>query len=60
MKYSFLLFFFLTFKVYAQKVDVLLIGVSHNYSKSAKQDISTIESKIRKFKPSAFFWRILK
>lgn len=59
MKYSFLLFFFLTFKVYAQKVDVLLIGVSHNYSKTAKQDISTIESKIRKFKPSAFFGEFL-
>ena len=59
MKYSFLLFFFLTFKIYAQKVDVLLIGVSHNYSKTAKQDISTIESKIRKFKPSAFFGEFL-
>lgn len=59
MKYAFLLFFFLTFKVYAQKVDVLLIGVSHDYSKTAKQDISTIESKIRKFKPTAFFGEFL-
>ena len=59
MKYSFLLFFFLPFKLYAQKVDVLLVGVSHNYSKSAKQDISSIESKIRKFKPTAFFGEFL-
>ena len=59
MKYPFLLFFFLTFKLYAQKVEVLLIGVSHNYSKSAKQDISAIESKIRKFKPTAFFGEFL-
>jgi hypothetical protein len=59
MKYSFLLFFFLTFKIYAQQVDVLLIGVSHNYGNSPKQDISDIENKIRKFRPTVFFGEFL-
>jgi len=38
---------------------VLLVGVSHNYANSPKQDISNIKSKINKFKPDAFFGEFL-
>ncbi|MCZ4221918.1 DUF5694 domain-containing protein [Pedobacter rhodius] len=59
MKYSFFLILFLSVKVYAQKVDILLIGVSHNYSSYSEQDFSGIYSKIKKFKPTAFFGEFL-
>ncbi|SFH25141.1 DUF5694 domain-containing protein [Pedobacter insulae] len=59
MKYSFFLLLFLSIHVYAQKVEVLLIGVSHNYSTYAPQDFSGIHDKIRKFKPTAFFGEFL-
>jgi len=59
MKYSFFLTLFISINVYAQKVDILLIGVSHNYSNYPQQDFSSIYSKIKKFKPTAFFGEFL-
>lgn len=59
MKYSFFLALFISINVYAQKVDILLIGVSHNYSNYQQQDFSSIHSKIKKFKPTAFFGEFL-
>ena len=59
MKYSFFLAFFISINAYAQKVDILLIGVSHNYSNYPQQDFSSIHSKIKKFKPTAFFGEFL-
>ena len=59
MKYLFLLFLFLSFNAKAQDIEVLLIGVSHDYSKYPTQDFSSIHQKIRKFKPDAFFGEFL-
>jgi hypothetical protein len=59
MKYPFFLALFISINVYAQKVDILLIGVSHNYSNYPQQDFSSIHSKIKKFKPTAFFGEFL-
>jgi len=59
MKYAFLLLLLIPFTPYAQKVDILLIGVSHNYSKYPEQDFSGIHNQIRKFKPTAFFGEFL-
>ncbi|MGE9314779.1 DUF5694 domain-containing protein [Niabella sp. CJ426] len=59
MKYFLSLFLFATFNTYAQQVDVLLIGVAHNYSKSPRQDVSNLYAQIRNFKPTAFFGEFL-
>lgn len=59
MKYIFVLFLLIWVKADAQKVDVLLIGVSHNYSSYPRQDLSGIYKKIEKFKPAAFFGEFL-
>lgn len=59
MKYFTFLILFITINVYAQKVDILLVGVSHNYRNYAQQDLSGIYSKIKKFKPDAFFGEFL-
>jgi len=61
MKYAHLLFITLLLPVtiYAQKVEILLIGVSHDYSTYPKQDFSGIYQKIKKFKPTAFFGEFL-
>ncbi len=59
MKYSFLLILFISLHTYAQKIDVLLVGVSHNYGKSPQQDLSNIYPQIRNFKPTAFFGEFL-
>ena len=59
MKYAVLFFLLLPFTPYAQKVEILLIGVSHNYSKYPEQDFSGIHSKIRNFKPTAFLGEFL-
>ncbi|WP_316846365.1 DUF5694 domain-containing protein [Pedobacter psychrodurus] len=61
MKYARLLFIILLLPVniYAQKIEILLIGVSHNYSTYPKQDFSGIYQKIKKFKPTAFFGEFL-
>lgn len=59
MKYSFFLFLLISINIYAQKVDILLIGVSHNYGNYPQQDFSSIHSKIRKFNPTAFFGEFL-
>ncbi|WP_113661590.1 DUF5694 domain-containing protein [Pedobacter nanyangensis] len=59
MKYLFLLFLFLSINAKAQDIEVLLIGVSHDYSKYPKQNFSSIHQKIRKFKPDAFFGEFL-
>lgn len=55
MKYSFLLLLFISYNCFAQKVEILLIGVSHNYGNYPNQDFSDVYSKIRNFKPDAFF-----
>lgn len=59
MKYLFFLFLFFSINAKAQDIEVLLIGVSHDYSKYPKQDFSSIYQKIRKFKPNAFFGEFL-
>ena len=59
MKYALILLLFLALKIQAQQVDVLLVGVSHKYGNTPKQDIEQIESKIKKFKPTAFFGEFL-
>lgn len=40
---------------FGQKVKILLIGASHDYSKSQDQNFSNIHRRIRAFKPNAFF-----
>jgi hypothetical protein len=59
MKYTFLLLLILSLNVNAQKIEILLIGASHNYSNDPVQDFSTIHSKVKKFRPSAFFGEFL-
>ena len=59
MRYAFFLILFFSISVSAQKVDVLLIGVSHNYGNYPEQDFSRIYTKIKKFKPTAFFGEFL-
>lgn len=59
MKYIFYLFFLISINVKAQDLEVLLIGVSHDYSKYPAQDFSSIHQKIRKFKPDVFFGEFL-
>jgi len=59
MRYILFLILFVSLKSNAQKLDVLLIGVSHNYSKYPKQDFSDIYRKIENFKPEAFFGEFL-
>lgn len=59
MKYTLFLLFLISVNTYGQKVEVLLIGVSHNYGNSPQQDFSTIYNKIRNFKPTAFFGEFL-
>lgn len=44
---------------YAQKVEILLIGVSHNYSNYPRQNFEGIYKKIRKFQPAAFYGEFL-
>jgi hypothetical protein len=41
--------------VFGQKVKILLIGASHDYSKSQQQNLSNIHERIRAFRPTAFF-----
>ncbi len=45
--------------VIAQQLDIMLIGVSHNYSGYPAQDFSGIHRKIRDFRPTAFFGEFL-
>lgn len=59
MKRLFILFIFISARLAAQEIDVLLIGVSHNYSNYPKQDFSEIYRKIERFKPTAFFGEFL-
>ena len=59
MRYILFLILIFSLKSNAQKLDVLLIGVSHNYSKYQKQDFSDIYRKIENFKPEAFFGEFL-
>lgn len=59
MKYILFLLFFISMNVKAQDIDVLLIDVSHDYSKYPAQDFSNMHNKIRKFKPDAFFGEFL-
>jgi hypothetical protein len=59
MRYSFFLVLLLSVNVHAQKLDILLIGASHNYNNYPQQDFSSIHSKIKEFKPTAFFGEFL-
>jgi hypothetical protein len=59
MKYFIFLIFFISIKSSAQQLDIMLIGVSHNYSKYPTQDFSGIYNKIKKFEPDAFFGEFL-
>lgn len=59
MKYFLFFIFFISVNTYAQQVDIILIGVSHDYSKYPKQDFSGIHNKIRKFRPDAFLGEFL-
>lgn len=59
MRFTFLLLLFLSVNSHAQKLEVLLVGASHNYGKSPNQEISNIYKKIRNFKPTAFFGEFL-
>ena len=59
MKYLFILILTISLKSHAQKLEILLVGVSHNYNKYPKQDFSDIYRKIERFKPDAFFGEFL-
>lgn len=59
MRRLFLLFLFIPNNIIAQKLDIMLIGVSHNYSQYPVQDLSGIHNKIKKFQPEAFFGEFL-
>jgi len=59
MKYFAFLILLFTIPTYAQKIEVLLIGVSHNYSSYPEQDFTSIHRKIKNFKPTAFFGEFL-
>jgi hypothetical protein len=59
MKYFIFFIFFLPVKIRAQQLDIMLIAVSHNYSKYAVQDFSGIHQKIRTFAPDAFLGELL-
>lgn len=59
MKYFLFFLFFIWTNTYAQQVDIIMIGVSHNYSKYPEQDFSGIYNKIKKFGPDAFFGEFL-
>jgi len=59
MKYIYLIVLFFPIYSYSQKLDILLIGVSHNYNNYPKQDFSGIYSKIKDFKPTVFFGEFL-
>lgn len=60
MKYIVFIVFLLYSNAYAQrKVDVLLVGASHNYGKYPKQDLTGIHRKIKQFQPNAFFGEFL-
>lgn len=53
--FHFLFLIFLSFNLYAQQVDILLIGASHNYGNSPQQDLSSVYQRIKDFQPDAFF-----
>jgi hypothetical protein len=59
MRYFIFFILFISINAKAQDVEVLLIGVSHDYSKYQIQDFASIHNKIRKFKPDAFFGEFL-
>ncbi|UKT66040.1 DUF5694 domain-containing protein [Pedobacter mucosus] len=44
---------------YCQNIKILLVGASHDYSKSQPQNLSYIHEKILEFKPTAFFGEFL-
>lgn len=59
MKYLLFIVFLITTSARAQEVEILLIGVSHNYAKYPVQNISPIQKKILNFRPDAFFGEFL-
>ena len=40
---------------FAQNVEILIIGASHNYGENSTNDFTKIQDKIRQFNPDAFF-----
>ena len=59
MRYFIFFILFISINAKAQDVEVLLIGVSHDYSKYQIQDFASIHNKIRTFQPDAFFGEFL-
>ncbi len=59
MKLIILLLCFIPNSVISQQLDIMLIGVSHNYSGYPAQDFSSIHKKIKDFRPAAFFGEFL-
>jgi hypothetical protein len=59
MRYILLILCLITTGARAQKLEILLIGVSHNYATYPVQDIGSIQQKILKFRPDAFFGEFL-
>lgn len=59
MKWIILFLCFISNSVIAQQLDIMLIGVSHNYSGYPIQDFSGIHKKIKDFRPAAFFGEFL-
>lgn len=50
-----LILVFFPIATFSQGLEVLLIGTSHDYSRSIAQDIVNIQQQILKFKPTVFF-----
>ena len=59
MKYLFILLFFISANAQAQKLEIIIVGVSHNYGKYPAQNFSDIHDKLIRFKPDAFFGEFL-
>lgn len=59
IKYFLILLMLLSLETSAQKLDIILVGVSHNYSNYQQQDFSGIYRKIKEFNPDAFFGEFL-
>lgn len=57
--FHFLFLIFLSFNLYAQQIDILLIGASHNYGNSPQQDLSSVHDRIKDFEADAFFGEFL-
>ena len=55
MKKLIFILLLLTNTLSGQKLEILLIGSSHDYSVCPPQDFASVHQKIKQFKPDAFF-----